>query len=494
MKNVSQQTDNKTFNKNCVLYYRVSTDPQETERQEFECLKHCKDNDYTVVKVFQETKSGRKTDRKVLTECLNYIKDNNIHFLIMAEISRLSRSLEGSAILYRLTNEKVCIIGIKEKIKTLNADFTEDRIESVRANDAITRAIEESNNIGYRTSKGKRAKVFSKNIWTGGKYLPYAYQSIDGKLCVDTKEAEIAKDIFQKYYSGWGTVKISNYLNMQNIPTKLGYKWTRTTLNKLLRHKVYIGIRQYNEDFKHVPELQIIDDSIFETCQKRMTESKNINFDFNKRKKYNFMFDKQLLKCQCGKYYYGIQRDGNYSYKCISGKGTKGCGNKSIKKDYIENAVNVYLFKNWYKLLNDNLKLKETIEQLKLELNLLLQEKLTEQKKLERYNELYIEGRYDRAKYDIQYNTSTEQLNKIGIAITKVQTQLNAQETIKETIVSRWKPVAMNNETGLPKFNLASADIDKETLHKVITRINVSMIDSKQTIEVCLINGNTFKI
>jgi hypothetical protein len=41
-------------------------------------------------------------------------------------------------------------------------------------------------------------------------------------------------------------------------------------------------------------------------------------------------------------------------------------------------------------------------------------------------------------------------------------------------------------------YKMTRMSIDKETLHKVIKQINVSMVDSKQSIEVVLINGNSF--
>ena len=324
MKKLTELTQSQTIDKKCVVYYRVSTDPQDQDSQELEVLKYCKDNDYMIVKDFPETKSGRRYDRKVLTECIKYLYDNHIHTLIMAEISRLSRSTEGGAILHQLTRDKKCIIGIRDKVKTLDDNFQEDREMTAKALGAIEASMRESDRIGNRTSKGKKSKVFSKGIWTGGKFLPFGYVSVNKLLKLDPKEAEIAKDIFQKYYQGWGTVKIANYLNGQGIKTKLGYQWTRTTLNKLLKHRIYIGIRQYGEDSMYVQELQIIDNHIFETCQKRMTENLNTNFDFNKRKKFDFAFDKQLLKCQCGRYYYGVHRDGIFYYKCISGKGVRG--------------------------------------------------------------------------------------------------------------------------------------------------------------------------
>ena len=137
------------------------------------------------------------------------------------------------------------------------------------------------------------------------------------------------------------------------------------------------------------------------------------------------------------------------------------------------------------------MKLQENREKLELELKLLNAEKSAETLKLDRYNELYAMGRYDRQKYDKQYNASTEQLNKIGIAITKVQEQLTEQETIKQAVVNQ---ELSDYDSVNKKFRKKTTTIDKESLHRVIKAINVSMSEGKQSIEVLLINGNTFII
>lgn len=487
MKKIAQKPVKQAV-KQCCLYYRVSSDPQENLRQESECLDFCKDNGYNVQKIFQEKQSGRKEDRLQMTNCLEYIKANGIQFLIMAEISRLSRSLEGASIIHRLTHEKVNVIGIRDEIKTLTDDFQEDREMTAKASQAVTDAIKESNRISYRVTKGKRAKVLSKGIWTGGKYLPFGYHSVNGILTVEPQEALIVKKIFEMYYNGDGSIKIANWLNNQKISTKLGYKWTRTTINQMLKHKIYFGLRIYKDEQVYVKELKIIDVIIYNACQKRMTESQNVNFDFNQLKKYDYLFDKKLIKCEhCGKYYIGYGKQ-NY-YKCVSGKYSGGCGNPSINKDWLEQTVKHQLFKKWFRLLADNLQTNANIQKLELESQQQEIQQQVQQQQMDNANELYIMGRYTKEKYDDKYNKANNTLTKVQDNIKRINEQIEANKAVKAVIVNEKYGYGKDS-----KLHLQYTGIDKAVLHKVIKAIHISKVSGNQFIDVEVINGNKFNI
>jgi DNA invertase Pin-like site-specific DNA recombinase len=496
MNKITQQTVNQS-DKRCVVYYRCSTDEQETQRQELECLAECEKRGLVVSKIFQEHKSGRNRNRQEMTNCLNYIKENNIHRLLLSEISRISRSLEGGSILDQLTQQKVCIIALKEEIQTLNDDFSENRNHIYLASNAVSNAIKESDYLSYRVKGGRRTKVIYKGGWTGGKFLPYGYTSINGILTVDQNEAIIVKQIFKRYLEGWGAIKISNALNNERngngIPTKLGAKWQRSTINQLLPHTIYIGKRMFDGKQLDTPDLRIIDDQTFFAAQKRMKERKNTDITFNQLKKYDYMFDKGLIKCGvCGKNYHGAMRKDSTDgvYKCISTKYHKGCGNHSVRIRWIEETVSSELHNNWFTLLQDNTALHALTEKLQLELKLLQAEQQRGHKLKNKYNEMYALDRIDRIEYDKRYNQSQDIILKAQERINTIQVQLQANITLKRTVSMQIHEY--NEKTG--EAQLIHTGIDKETLHKVIKQINVIVRDAKQVIEVCLINGNKFTI
>ena len=82
-----------------VIYSRVSTDIQNTERQELNLIDYCKRNDLEVVKLYSEKISGIKKsdDRPELKSLLMFVTDktNRIDGVVVTEISRLGRRLSS---------------------------------------------------------------------------------------------------------------------------------------------------------------------------------------------------------------------------------------------------------------------------------------------------------------------------------------------------------------------------------------------------------------
>lgn len=491
MKTLMQQADNLT-DKSCVVYYRVSRSHQKDIRQEQDCINYCKDNGYQIVKTFREKISGRKRARQAMTECLNYLKDNNIHYLVCSELSRLGRTLEVSTILDELTQKQICIIAIKEELKTLNDDLTKNDKQLSLALFAISNAIKESEYISYRVKSGRNERVINNGSWTGGKYLPYGYQSIDKRLVIEPREAEYIKQIFEKYLSAWGAVKIANWLNMECVPTKLGLKWDRATINQLLSHKIYIGQRQWKGTSLDTPYLRIISDDTYNAVQKRRTERKNPDATFNKLKKYTYLFDKGLIICGvCGKKFSGL--GGLNKYSCDSGNYTKCCGCESVSLDWLEEAVQVHLLKNWYQLIKDNTIIIEQNEKLEIDYKLLQAERQNKRVQLDRINEMFELDRYDRPTYDLRYNEVSNQIANITESLEQMQGKLIESRKAME-VRNLWvvNPDYINIDG---KQVWTYENIDKETLHKIIKQIIVNKrTNAGQLIDVLLVNGKEFQL
>lgn len=84
------------MNRKAVIYARVSstTDRQSTSRQVEDLTSYAENNDYEIVKVFEEKASGAKDDRPVLAECVKYCLDGKADNLFVSEISRLGRTIK----------------------------------------------------------------------------------------------------------------------------------------------------------------------------------------------------------------------------------------------------------------------------------------------------------------------------------------------------------------------------------------------------------------
>ena len=84
---------------NAVIYARVSStgDRQSTERQVIDLTEYARKNSMTIVRTFEEHISGAKKnkERLILNECLAYAVKNNIDVILISELSRLGRNVDG---------------------------------------------------------------------------------------------------------------------------------------------------------------------------------------------------------------------------------------------------------------------------------------------------------------------------------------------------------------------------------------------------------------
>ena len=491
-----------TANKNCILYYRVSRSKQNDQRQETDILEYCQKNNYNIVReAFREKISGTIRNRKAMTEAIEYAKTNDIKYLIVSELSRLGRSNEVNDIIEDLTKENICVITLKENIKTMKYD---ERNEWVKDDDqillvGILTAInkKEADTIGYRIASGKRNSVYNKNAFTGGKNIAYGYESNEGILKVNDKEAEMIKIIFQKYCDGWGAVRIANWLNLNNYPTRLeDSKWSRGTINNILYNSIYIAKRKYKGDILHREELRIIDDITFDAVQRRRKEWKNANNEFSIKRKYDYVFDNRLIKCGiCGKHYFGVvdtKRKRNF-YKCTSGKYAKGCGNISVNKDWLDLNIQRHIVINLTTLIQQNIYIDETFEKLEIDYKILKaeQEKLIRSK--DRYADLYAMDNISKSKYIQRIDKVNEDIAKLQQQLTEIYGKIEALKApkIKKEIIKGYYEWDDDTE----QYMMYKIELDKQTVHKIIKQITVNTNKQKQTtIDVLLNNGNSFQL
>ena len=76
-----------------VIYARVSSesDRQDTSRQIEDLKRYANQQNMEIVNIYEEHISGAKKneERVVLTECLEYCRNNSVEYLLLSELSRL---------------------------------------------------------------------------------------------------------------------------------------------------------------------------------------------------------------------------------------------------------------------------------------------------------------------------------------------------------------------------------------------------------------------
>ena len=72
-------------------------------------------------------------------------------------------------------------------------------------------------------------------------YAPFGYRLEKGVLIPEPEEARVVCAIFTLFLSGRGALAIAKELNQNQIPTRQGGKWGRSSVEYLLKNERYIG-------------------------------------------------------------------------------------------------------------------------------------------------------------------------------------------------------------------------------------------------------------
>lgn len=73
-------------------------------------------------------------------------------------------------------------------------------------------------------------------------YIPYGFVQKQNDIFVEPQQAEVVKEIFQRYLDGDSLGGIADFLFEQGVLSPTGQeRWTRPTLSKILSNSKYIG-------------------------------------------------------------------------------------------------------------------------------------------------------------------------------------------------------------------------------------------------------------
>ena len=318
-----------------VQYVRVSTTAQDLDRQYNEIRRLCDYENYEIVETFYEKESGKIKERPELMRMMGYFKTNpEIKFVVISELSRLGRTSFVLTTIEEFSRQKIGLISIKEKIKTLNEDGTVNATTTMITSVLASINSYELDTMRYRMLSGKVTAVKNGGI-VGNDILPYGYKKVDKKLVVDETESLIIQQIFEMSLTNTCTF-IANYLNNKEVPTRRKRKWRESVLRNILKNSIYAGQRNYKGIKYDCP--QIVDIDLFDKVQIYLKSNMN-RLEINQ--KYDYLLNKKIMICGvCGKPYAPNSRPTEKTYKCRSTtyKG-EGCGNNGVNVNKIENAV-----------------------------------------------------------------------------------------------------------------------------------------------------------
>jgi len=284
--------------KRAVIYARYSSDLQSDasiEDQVRLCEERLQSEGNTVVQIYQDRaiSGGSVQNRDGIQRLMEAVRLGGVDIVMAEALDRLSRDQEDIAAIYkRLQFAGVTLttlaegeiselhIGLKG---TMNALFLKD--------------------LADKTRRGQRGRVEKGRI-PGGK--SYGYNIVHslkddgqverGQRTINEAEASVVRRIFSEYVAGNSPRKIAALLNAEMIPSPRGGQWNASTINGnqkrrngILNNELYLGRITYNRQrfvkdpdtgkrrsrpnpqklwvITHVPELQIIDQDIWDKTQ-----------------------------------------------------------------------------------------------------------------------------------------------------------------------------------------------------------------------------------
>jgi site-specific DNA recombinase len=134
--------------------------------------------------------------------------------------------------------------------------------------------------------RDKVAASKRKGLWVGG-MVPLGYVLEDGKLSIVEEEADRIRMIFERYLALGSVNRLVLELRERKIRTKIrrllngktrvGVPFTQGPLFYMLRNRFYIGEVVYKGEICPGPQPPLIDRTLFDAVQTRLTEQRSHN-------------------------------------------------------------------------------------------------------------------------------------------------------------------------------------------------------------------------
>ncbi len=150
--------------KTAIIYARVSStsERQSTDRQIQDLQKYAQQNNIEILNTFQEHISGatKNENRPILQDALNFCLSNKIDYILLSELSRLSRNVfEMQETIKFLIENKINLYCQKEQLTLLDSNGKPSMIAPILISVLGVAASMERENIKYRLNSGRQLYI-----------------------------------------------------------------------------------------------------------------------------------------------------------------------------------------------------------------------------------------------------------------------------------------------------------------------------------------------
>ncbi|HEY5729507.1 MAG TPA: recombinase family protein [Anaerolineales bacterium] len=367
-------------NNRAVTYARVSGDDRVKDGRNLAgqldiCREHALSRGYRIVAELSEDDrgaSGASFELPALNQALEMAKNGEFDILVVREIDRFARSLAKQLIIEQEFQRH------RVHIEYVMGEYPDTPEGSLNKNIKAVIAEYERLKINERMVRGRRQKVKAGNIVTHGR-PPYGYrlEEVDGKsmLVVNDDEAPIVRLIYQLYIYGEdkkGPLSprvIARRLTEMGVPIppvtgRPSRKWSRTTVNRIVSSKTYIGVWYYGKNGSHngakfrnpeehwlsVEIPAIVEKELWDAAQERRAVNKA---NSKRNLKYSYLMNRRLVCGGCGAKIAASGSDDGYKnrlyYRCNVARGYAEYERKCTNARYFKAEDVDYTIWEWLK-------------------------------------------------------------------------------------------------------------------------------------------------
>ena len=482
----------------CVL--RVSTEKQELDSQKesmkvFLCNQGFNEEEIEWLE-YQGASAVKRSDK--YKEMIDNIKtiistSDTINSCALWHLNRLGRNdVDLINMKDWFINNGVQVYIKEPSIKLLNddgkANYAAEMIWNLFAVTVKSDAIE----IKEKTLRGKRHNS-EIGKYNGG-CVRYGYCIDKNNMQVpDEEESPIVRLIFTLYAeSNMSTYDLAVELNERGIPYR-DNKWNDRAINDILKCTAYIG-RLDSDSKSHIHRnyIKIVDDDLFNKCAEKRTKKSNFNTVQKKTSKF-VLGNGGLIKCPCCGNNFKIASLA--TYRCLAATNKKSrklcnlpiCNNgRGIKIEIADIIIRSVAIDKYMDDVREGTKDKK--EEIEERAKILNQKKeriekdiATIDNKIERLNDLYIEGTYTKKqmqeKKDKILSTSqglADELQSIKLQIEKNESDLKLLNDMS------WRTRMTQAIVALKKQKKIDEDVFNGTIKEMVRKY-IKVIYVKET-------------
>ncbi len=260
-----------------AIYARTSSPNQRCnysiDEQVNQCWIYCDKRGWSVNYVFiDECQSGKNVERTKFQLMLEKAKLGKFKVITFWKLDRFCRSLADLVNIERTLRQwGVELCSVTEYIDTTSSvgRFNYRNLASV--------AELEREMIGERARLGLYA-LAREHKWPNP-HPPLGYdKDEDGGLVINERESNLVHRIFEMYIREKSMPQVAFELDVEDIPTKNGGKWSARAVRGILTNGIYLGKYRVAGIEDNIEKYRIVSDEIFEKARETMLRYKLGNF------------------------------------------------------------------------------------------------------------------------------------------------------------------------------------------------------------------------